>query len=194
MTNHRRLALLAVTAATTVTTAAAGVAVAQAAVVACSVRYQVSSQWPGGFTADLTLTNLGDPLQSWQLGWSYLAGQRVTQAWNATVTQNGSQVTAANASWNGAIGTNDRVGFGFNGAWSGSNPVPNTWTLNGVVCSGPVPVTPTVPATPPNRSARTSPTTSGSIRSPIRAPRIDPPTSFTGDGQVTTNAYSVTIP
>src|SRR5690349_8375566 len=71
---------------------------ADAATAGCSVNYAVSSQWQGGFGANVSITNLGDPLTSWTLTWSYAAGQTVTQAWNATLTQSGSAVTAKNES------------------------------------------------------------------------------------------------
>ena len=72
----------------------------------CRVAYTVSATWPGGFGANVTITNLGDPLNGWTLVWSYSAGQTVTQAWNATVTQSGSQVTARNVGYNGSMATN----------------------------------------------------------------------------------------
>ena len=123
-------------------TAAAGLVTAavisaSAATAGCSVTYSVSSQWPAGFTANLNLTNLGDPLTSWTLTWSFGAGQQVTQAWNATVTQSGVQVTASNASWNGTLATNASTSFGFNGSWNNSsNPAPASFSFNGVTCTG----------------------------------------------------------
>ncbi|MCO8276217.1 cellulose binding domain-containing protein [Actinoplanes sp. TRM 88003] len=121
---------------------------AGAAAAGCSVNYAVSSQWPGGFNASVTITNLGDAVSGWTLTWSYGAGQQVTQAWNATVTQSGSAVTATNAGYNGSIATNGTASFGFNGSWTGSNPVPAGFALNGVTCTGgTVPTTP--PTTPP---------------------------------------------
>src|SRR5689334_20176048 len=126
---------------------------AHAAAAGCNVTYTVSSQWPGGFGATVNLTNLGDPLTGWTLTWSYNAGQQVTQAWNATVAQNGSQVTARNVSWNGTLATNASASFGFNGSWTGSNPTPTTFALNGVTCTG--------ATTPPTTTPTTSPTTGG---------------------------------
>ena len=76
---------------------------AGAAAAGCSVNYAVSSQWQGGFGANVAITNLGDPLSSWTLTWSYGAGQTVTQAWNTTLTQSGAAVTAKNVSYNGSI-------------------------------------------------------------------------------------------
>jgi glucuronoarabinoxylan endo-1,4-beta-xylanase len=125
--------------------ASVAVAPAGAAAAGCSVNYAVSSQWQGGFGADVTVTNLGDALTSWSLTWSYSAGQTVTQAWNTTLTQNGAAVTARNVGYNGAVATNGAVGFGFNGTWTGSNPSPVTFALNGVTCTGG-----TTPSTPPS--------------------------------------------
>ncbi|MBO4205682.1 cellulose binding domain-containing protein [Micromonospora echinofusca] len=125
---------------------------AGAAAAGCAVTYAVSSQWQGGFGANVTITNLGDPVTNWTLAWSYSAGQTVAEAWNVTVTQSGTAVTARNVSYNGNIATNGTVSFGFNGTWAGSNPAPTGFALNGVTCTGgPVPTTsPTSsPATPP---------------------------------------------
>ncbi|WP_238010638.1 cellulase family glycosylhydrolase [Dactylosporangium sp. AC04546] len=124
----------------------------------CRVTYRVTSQWPGGFTGDVAVTNLGDPVTGWTLQWTFGAGQSVTQAWNATVTASGAQVTAVNAGYNGSIATNATVSFGFNGSWTGSNPVPASFTLNGTTCTGGV----TSPSASPSASPSTSPSASTS--------------------------------
>ncbi len=116
-------------------TAAAVVAAPASAAAGCSVKYSVTSSWQGGFGADVAITNLGDPWSNWALTWSYAAGQKVGQAWNATVTQNGAAVSAVNASYNGPVATNGTVSFGFNGTWTGSNPAPTSFAVNGVTCT-----------------------------------------------------------
>ncbi|WP_433796879.1 cellulose binding domain-containing protein [Actinoplanes sp. CA-252034] len=116
--------------------ATAAVALPAAAAAGCAVKYTVTSQWQGGFGADVAVTNLGDPLTGWTLTWNWPAGQSVTQAWNTTLTQSGSAVTARNAAFNGAVATNGTVSFGFNGAWTGGNPAPASFALNGVACTG----------------------------------------------------------
>jgi hypothetical protein len=142
----------AVTAVAGVATVA-GTMAASAAAAGCSVTYSVSSQWPGGFTAGVNLTNLGDPLTSWTVTWSFGAGQAVTQAWNATVTQTGGQVTATNVSYNGSIATGATTSFGFNGSWNNSsNPAPASFALNGVTCTG------STGQPPPSPSPSPSPT------------------------------------
>ncbi|MBC9001990.1 cellulose-binding domain-containing protein, partial [Micromonospora aurantiaca (nom. illeg.)] len=154
MTSARGGARLAVVLAATLTTVAGAALVvtgAQAAAPGCRVDYRVTSQWPGGFGADVTITNLGDPVTGWTLAWSYAAGQTVTQAWNASVSQSGTRVTATNASYNGSLGTGAAASFGFNGAFTGTNPAPTSFTLNGTACTGapttPAPTTP-APTTP----------------------------------------------
>ncbi|WP_203733579.1 cellulose binding domain-containing protein [Paractinoplanes durhamensis] len=155
MTISARNAAAAVSAGVLLT--AAGVAAALpagAAAAGCSVAYAVSSQWQGGFGADVAITNLGDPLSSWTLTWSFGAGQTVTQAWNTTLTQSGSAVTAKNVSYNGAVATGGSVSFGFNGSWTGSNPVPTSFAVNGVACTGS-----TAPTTAPTTGPTTGPAT-----------------------------------
>jgi len=133
---------------------------------ACRVDYAISSQWQGGFGANLTVTNLGAPVSSWRVGWTFGAGQTIQQLWNGTVSQSGAQVSVSNAAYNGTLGTGASTSFGFNGAWTGSNPVPTAFNFNGIPCNGPVttttPVTPT-PTTPtptptPSTSEPTTPT------------------------------------
>ncbi|MFG1764616.1 non-reducing end alpha-L-arabinofuranosidase family hydrolase [Micromonospora parva] len=134
---------------------------AGAAAEGCSVSYAVSSQWQGGFGANVAITNLGDPLTSWTLTWSYGAGQTVTQAWNTSLTQSGSAVTARNVSYNGSVPTNGTVSFGFNGSWTSSNPNPTSFALNGVTCTGgtttPPPTTPPPTDPPPTDPPPTTP-------------------------------------
>jgi lysophospholipase L1-like esterase len=151
-------------------------ALAHAATAGCRVDYTVTSQWQGGFGGDVAITNLGDAVTSWALTWNFATGQSVTQAWNATVTQSGVAVTAKNVSYNGAIASGATVDFGFNGSWTGSNPVPAAFTLNGTPCTG----TPTAtPCGTPSDSARPTPSATPS-RTPTGAPSTPasrPPTS-----------------
>ncbi|MFB9239301.1 non-reducing end alpha-L-arabinofuranosidase family hydrolase, partial [Plantactinospora siamensis] len=144
---------------------------ASAATAGCSVNYAVSSQWQGGFGANVTITNLGDALSSWTLTWSFSAGQTVQQAWNTTLTQSGSAVTAKNVSYNGSVPTNGTVSFGFNGSWTSSNPSPTSFALNGVACTGsPVPT-----SAPPTTGPTSPPPTSAPPTTP--PPTSAPPTS-----------------
>ena len=81
MTTRSRVANAGLVSAGFALLASAAVAVALpagAAAAGCSVDYAVSSQWQGGFGANVSITNLGDPLTGWTLTWSFGAGQTVT--------------------------------------------------------------------------------------------------------------------
>ncbi|MEU7876101.1 cellulose-binding domain-containing protein [Dactylosporangium sp. NPDC049140] len=159
---QRRLLAAAAVATTVITTTGITMLAAHAAAAGCQVSYSVTSQWNGGFTANVGITNLGDPINGWTLRWSFTAGQTVTQAWNASVTQSGAAVSAADAGYNAPIATGASTSFGFNGSWNGSaNPSPAAFTLNGTACTGGV-STPSTPATSPSRSASPSPSVSPS--------------------------------
>jgi cellulase/cellobiase CelA1 len=93
----------------------------------------VPSQWPGGFSANVTITNSGSTtINGWTLKFTFPGTQIITQLWNGQLTQTGSQVTVQNLSYNATIAPGGNVSFGFNGSWSGSNPSPTSFTLNGV--------------------------------------------------------------
>lgn len=139
-----------------VTGAAVAAATSANAAAGCSVKYTVSSQWSGGFGAAVDVTNLGDPITSWSLVFTFPAGQTITQLWNGSVTQSGSTVTVRNAAWNGAVATNGTASFGFNGSWTGSNPVPASFALNGVTCTGGTTPSTSPSSTPPSSSPPSS--------------------------------------
>lgn len=101
----------------------------------CAVNYQVSNQWGSGFTAKVTVTNNGGSVQSWTMEWDFTAGQQITNGWKGNFSQSGSHVTVTSKSWNGSLGGGESVSIGFNGSYSGSNPEPENFTLNGTACS-----------------------------------------------------------
>ncbi|MGV9372232.1 rhamnogalacturonan lyase family protein [Micromonospora tulbaghiae] len=174
-TPRRRIALLAAASAVTLSAGALTTMTAAAAAVACRVDYRITNQWSGGFGADVTVTNLGDPVNGWTLGWSFAAGQQVVQAWNATVSQSGAQVSARDAGYNAAIGTGGTANFGFNGSWNdASNPVPAAFTLNGTACTG-APSTSAPPTTPPPTTPPPSTTPPPTTPPPTTPPPTTPP-------------------
>ncbi|MFF0310495.1 glycoside hydrolase family 6 protein [Streptosporangium sp. NPDC004379] len=135
---------------------AAGPAATAHAAVSCDVTY-TTNEWQGGFTANINLKNLGDPLNGWTLGFAFPGTQQVQQGWSATWSQSGNQVTAKNIDWNGSLATGASTSIGFNGSWSGSNPKPTSFTVNGVTCGG------TTPTNQPPTVSLTSPASGASI-------------------------------
>lgn len=131
----RFLALLATCATVLGLTALTGPQAVAAA--GCTADYTITSQWQGGFQAAVKVTNLGTPVTGWKLTFALPdAGQKVVQGWNATWSQSGSAVTAAGADWNGTLATGATAEAGFVGSFTGANPSPTAFALNGVACTG----------------------------------------------------------
>ncbi|MBZ6226174.1 glycoside hydrolase family 6 protein [Streptomyces olivaceus] len=153
-TRTAMLAALTLVAGASGTALAAQTASAGAAAAACTVDYEVQNDWGSGFTAAVTVTNNGAATSGWSLGWTYAGSQKVTSSWNAKVSQSGAAVTAANESHNGTLSTGGSASFGFQAAYSGSNAIPATFTLNGVTCNADGGTDPTDPTDPTGPSAR----------------------------------------
>ncbi|MEV6816876.1 glycoside hydrolase family 9 protein, partial [Micromonospora sp. NPDC051296] len=96
-----------------------------------------TNDWGTGFTANITITNTGPAaINGWTLAFTFpTASQRVGQGWSATFQQNGTAVTATNLSYNGTLAPGASTGIGFNGTYTGSNPRPASFTLNGATCT-----------------------------------------------------------
>ncbi|MFJ7985910.1 glycoside hydrolase family 9 protein [Streptomyces sp. NPDC096351] len=102
----------------------------------CAVTYRVESAWSNGFTATVNVRNTGTAaISGWTLGWSFAGDQRVTGAWNATVSQSGGDAMARDAGWNGVLAAGASTSFGFQATYSGTNPAPTRFTLNGATCT-----------------------------------------------------------
>lgn len=128
----------------------AGQTSAANAAVSCDVTYTPNT-WTtgpgqGGFTANIALKNLGDPINGWTLAFDFpTATQRYTPTgWGATWSQTGTRVTGQNLAWNGNLATGASTSIGFNGTWTGANPNPASFSVNGTTCGGPGGETPAV--------------------------------------------------
>jgi hypothetical protein len=122
---------------------------AEAATAGCDVDYQVTAQWPGGFNANVEITNLGDTaVDPWRLEWDFPGTQQVTNAWSTTATQSGAHVTAVGVEYNKRIAPAATSSFGFSGTFTGgANAVPTSFKLNGVACTGDTGPSPSNPPT-----------------------------------------------
>jgi hypothetical protein len=90
-----------------------------------SATYHVDNDWGSGFTATVTVSNPGTaPTTGWRVTWAWAGSQQVSGAWNATVTQSGVSVTAANAGYNGAVPPAGTTSFGVQASYGGTNATP----------------------------------------------------------------------
>ena len=101
----------------------------------CSSDYNITNDWGNGFTANLTVTNLGAPINGWTIVITFGGNQNIVNLWNGNYSQSGNTVVITDSGWNANIPTNGSVTVGFQATYSGSNNIPTSITLNGELCS-----------------------------------------------------------
>jgi acetylxylan esterase len=102
----------------------------------CHVTYTRTSEWAGGFVANVTISDTGsNTINGWKLTFAMPGDQVLTSAWSATVSQSGQQVTATNASYDGSISPGGNVSFGLQGTWASNDSAPSGFSLNGAACT-----------------------------------------------------------
>jgi cellulose 1,4-beta-cellobiosidase len=159
----------------------------------CTAAYSTTWDSGTGFGAQVVITNLGTAWTNWTLTYSYAGNQTLQSGWNGTWAQSGKNVTVTSLSWNGAVASGGTVTPAANFTYSGANPAPTSFAVNGVTCTGAVS---TSPSTSPSSSASSSPSTSPSSSassspssSPSTSPSSSPSTSQGGGGGHVANPY-----
>jgi endoglucanase len=93
----------------------------------CTATYTVTGSWPGGFGAEVRITNTGttQTTNGWRVVWTFATGQSVQNGWQGIFTTSGNTVTVTNPpDFNKVIPPGQSVTAGFNGLGP-SSPVPN---------------------------------------------------------------------
>jgi cellulase/cellobiase CelA1 len=85
--------------------------------------------------ADVRITAGSAALNGWTLRFTFPGDQKITNPWNAVVTQDGAKVSAANQTYNATVPARGQVDFGFQASYSGKNTAPPAVTLNGALCN-----------------------------------------------------------
>lgn len=94
---------------------------ASASAASCTATFVIAGQWPGGFVANVVVTNTGTvAITNWTVTITFPSAPRVTQVWGATITQSGPIVVAQNPGLNTSLPPGGSTSFGF--AASGSAP------------------------------------------------------------------------
>nr|B4XVN1.1 RecName: Full=Endo-1,4-beta-xylanase A; Short=Xylanase A; Flags: Precursor [Streptomyces sp.]ABX71815.1 xylanase [Streptomyces sp. S9] len=95
----------------------------------CTATYRVTSQWQGGFTAEITVGNDHTaPITGWTVTWTLSSGQSISHMWNGNLTVNGQDVTVRDVGYNGTLGGNGSTTFGFQGEGVADTPADVTCT------------------------------------------------------------------
>ena len=151
-----------------------------AAASGCNVLYTVQSDWGSGFTFGITITNLGAPITSWTLTYSYSGNQSLASGWNGNWSQSGKTVTVTNAAYNGSLATNGTANPGAQFSYSGTNATPAGFALNGVQCNQPTQPMPSVSITSP---------AAGQIFTPGSSITVAAAAASSGSGSITSVAF-----
>jgi endo-1,4-beta-xylanase len=102
----------------------------------CHVTYTKNSEWPGGFTAQLTIANTGTTtINGWSLTFTFPGDQKITSNFNGGFSQTGENATLTNASYNGTIAPGTSITDGFQGTWTSSDANPTSFSINGTACN-----------------------------------------------------------
>jgi hypothetical protein len=101
----------------------------------CHVTYTKSSEWAGGFTAQVVIANTGSAaINGWTLKFTFPGDQKITSNFNGGFSQSGQNATLTNASYNGTIAAGASITDGFQGTWTSNDTPPATFSLNGTTC------------------------------------------------------------
>ena len=107
-----------------------------ASALSCSAAYSLTNSWPGGFQAQIVLTNTGSSaISPWSLTWTFPGDQKISSLWGATYTQSGEQVTTTAESYNATIAPSGTVTIGFTGTFTTSDTTPTSFSVNGTTCA-----------------------------------------------------------
>jgi endo-1,4-beta-xylanase len=102
----------------------------------CHVTYTKNSEWPGGFTAQVTIANTGTTtINGWSLTFTFPGDQKITSNFNGAFSQTGENATLTNASYNGTIAPGASITDGFQGSWTSSDASPTSFSINGTACN-----------------------------------------------------------
>jgi len=155
----------------------------------CSATFHVDNSWGSGFQGTVTVTAGSAAITSWTVGWTWPGSQSITNSWNATVTSNGSSVTAKNIGYNGSLGAGASTTFGVQANGSSVTPVPSC-AANGATPT-PTPTvaptrtpTPTATPTPATTVTPTGTPTPTAMPTPTPTPTVAP----TGGGSAACSA------
>lgn len=88
----------------------------------CSATFRTTSQWSGGFQAEVRVTAGATPITGWTVGWTFTNGERINSSWSATLTTSGSTISARNVAYNGSLGAGAATTFGFVASGTAGTP------------------------------------------------------------------------
>jgi hypothetical protein len=122
--------------ATSAPSAPVTVSTGQPAGATCKVVYTVPLDWGGGFNGSIAVTDTGTTaVNNWTLKFTWPGNQQVSTGWGGDFTQTGDVVTITAPGYAPNLAAATTTMPGFNAGYTGTNPVPTAFTLNGQPCT-----------------------------------------------------------
>jgi hypothetical protein len=82
----------------------------------CDVDYRVTSQWDGGFVAEVDVTLLAPQVFSWTMEWQFIDdGPEIDWLWGGSFDESGGNVVVQSHDWNSQLSTGQTITVGFLG-------------------------------------------------------------------------------
>ncbi|PTA47623.1 cellulose binding domain-containing protein [Micromonospora sp. RP3T] len=88
----------------------------------CAATYRTSTEWPGGFQGEVTVTAGASAISGWRVSWTLAAGQSITQLWGGRNAPSGSTQNVSNEAWNGSLAAGASTTFGFTANGTATTP------------------------------------------------------------------------
>ena len=102
----------------------------------CQVSYQITLDWGTGFTATVSIVNnTGAALNGWTVMWSFPGNQTIQNVWDSTMLNSSAGVVVQNLQYNAAIANGATLAFGFAANYTGMNPKPVNFQMDGFTCA-----------------------------------------------------------
>lgn len=93
--------------------------------VQCNATYTITNSWPGGFQAQVTVTNpTKSSMTNWTTSFDLPDGETITSSWNGTLSEAGTLATVKAASWNQVLAAGASASYGLTANFSGTPTIP----------------------------------------------------------------------
>jgi aryl-phospho-beta-D-glucosidase BglC (GH1 family) len=142
---------------------------------AVAVNYALENDWGSGFQSKIEMVNTGGPaVANWRLEFDF--ARPITQIWNGVIASHiGNHYVIDNAGYNGTIGANSTVSFGFLGSPGNVTTAPANYILNGVPIGNGPPL-PTISIANASATEGDTTNTTATFQVTLSAPSVNPVT------------------
>jgi len=157
-----------------------------------NVEYAVNSTWGNGGMSTVVVRNHTDTVVSdWSVNWSWPEDHKLSNTWNASVSQTGTQITADCTNDFCQINPGEAKSFGFVFSFNDKNATPTNLTLISTNCQGDIDPNTSTDTTPSIEPTPPATPTSDNLNYVLGTQSIGPKYSFTNDPVLVETAKAI---